>query len=58
MMLIDYSHSKNIHNLKVMKFLILKIKNIFNIIKKIQEYFTTCKWGVMTSKTKLEFMKQ
>jgi hypothetical protein len=46
-MLIDYPHSKNTPNLKVVEFEILKIKKLLNRIKKIQESFTTCKWGVM-----------
>ncbi len=55
MMLIDYPHSKSTHNLKVVKF-----KNLLTKILKFQKSFTTCKWGVMymTSKTKLQFMKQ
>ncbi len=58
MWLIDYPHSKNTHNLKFMNVLILT--NSKSIFKKIQKFFTTCKWGVMymTSKTKLQFMKQ
>ncbi len=55
MMLIDYPHSKSTHNFKVVKFKILKIKNLLNKIFKFQESFITCKCGVMymTSKTKL-----
>jgi hypothetical protein len=55
MMLIDYSHSKNIHNLKVVEFEISKIKNLLNKISNFQKSFTTCKWDVMymTFKTKL-----
>jgi len=46
MMLIDYSHKKT---------QILKIKNLLNILLRVQESFNTCKWGVMymTFKTKL-----
>ncbi len=52
-MIIDYPHSKNTHNLKVVK--ILKIRNLLNRILKLQKSFTTCKWGVIyiISKTKL-----
>jgi hypothetical protein len=60
MMLIDYPHSKNTHNLKVVKFEFLKIKNLLNIILKFQKSFTTCKWGVMymISKKIIQFMKK
>jgi hypothetical protein len=55
MMLIDYPHSKNIHNLKF-----LKIKNMLNKILNFQKPFTTFKWGVMymTFKAKFYFMIQ
>ncbi len=55
MMLIVYPHSKNTHNLEVMKFEFFKIKNPLNRILKFQKSFTTCKWDVMymASKTKL-----
>jgi len=43
MMLIDYSHSKNTHNLEFVEFENLKIKNLLNKILKFQKSFTTCK---------------
>jgi hypothetical protein len=49
-MLIDYPHSKNTHNLKV-----VKLKKLLNIILEFQESFTTCKWGVMYITSKIEF---
>ncbi len=62
-MLTDYPHSKNIHNLRVVKFFNSKNKKSIEhlqIILKLQKSFTTCKWGIMymTSKTKFYFMKQ
>ncbi len=40
-----YSHSKNIHNLK-MKFETLRNSKYFSKFSKFQESFITCKWGV------------
>jgi hypothetical protein len=40
-----YSHSKNIHNLK-MKFETLKNSKYFSKFKNFQKSFITCKWGV------------
>jgi hypothetical protein len=45
MMLSDYPHSKNTHNLWNLKF--FKKINLLNKNLKIQESITTCKWGVM-----------
>jgi hypothetical protein len=45
MMLIEYPHSKKHLQFKICE--ILKIKNLLNIILKLQKSFTICKWGVM-----------
>jgi len=49
-----YPHSKNVHNLKVVKLERFQIQSMF---LKFQDFksFITCKWGVMyiTFKTKL-----
>ncbi len=60
MMLIDYPHLENTHNLKFVDFEFFKNKNLLNTVKKFQKSFTTCKRGVMymTSKKKLYFMIQ
>ncbi len=60
MMLNDYSHSQNTHNLKFVEFESFKIKNLLNTILKFQNSFATCKQGVMYMKSKenLYFMIQ
>jgi hypothetical protein len=60
MMLIDYPHSKNIHNLKFVELIFFKIKDLLNKILRFQESFTTCQWGVMymTFKEIFSFMIQ
>ncbi len=55
MILIYYTHFKNIDNLKVVEFETFKIKNLLYINLKFQESFIKCQRGVMymTSKAKL-----